>query len=297
MNLASRIKRKMKAFSGGGDQRAVAVETTSEGVVYLSPEIADFSEIPTEYREVIDLSTGKVPSGIELKGKFGTNCILVRDRRYINEPLKVVINVVPQAKLQPNVVIEYGKARGKLTFHVIRGNCRAHFGYLDVVNIRTEMDFQGVVRIGSGTSAVYMLILSARGELSIGKDCLVSRNVTLCAGVHHAIVDLSDGEAVVRPQLMDMVIGDHVWLGYGSSVIGHANIGSGCIVGACAAVATTTPENALIVGNPGTVKKTNVTWARPPDMIDPKTQRYLDEMPVEASPPTIAQFGSAHSKM
>lgn len=297
MNLIGRIKRKLKAVSKMTSHRAVESSVPHDRVVYLGPEAADFSEIPTEHREVIDLSSGNVPSGIELRGKFGPNCILVRDRRYINERLSVVINVIPRAKPQPNVVIEYGKARGKLHFQVIRGNCRAHFGYLEGANIRTEMDYQGVVRIGSETSAVNMTIISARGELVIGKDCMISRHVTLCAGMHHAIVDLSGHEPEVVPQEMDMVIGDHVWIGYGSSIIGHAKIGSGCIIGAYAAVASKTPENALIVGNPGVVKKTNVTWARPPDMIDPRTQRYLDEMPAEESPPTIAQVGPAHSIM
>lgn len=50
-----------------------------------------------------------------------------------------------------------------------------------------------------------------------------------------------------------MVIGDNVWIGWGSIILKGTVIGNNCVVGAGSLVAGKFPDNVVIASNPGKI--------------------------------------------
>jgi acetyltransferase-like isoleucine patch superfamily enzyme len=96
-------------------------------------------------------------------------------------------------------------------------------------------------------------LLMVEESVQIGTDCVFGPDVFISDSDWHNIVGVERREPVV--------IGDHVWLSHGVSVMKGASIPSGCIVGAkSAVVAGSFPADSLLAGNPATVRRTNVEW-------------------------------------
>jgi acetyltransferase-like isoleucine patch superfamily enzyme len=91
--------------------------------------------------------------------------------------------------------------------------------------------------------------------ISIGCDCIIAWDVFISDSDWHNIF----GIARCSPTL----IGDHVWISHGVSVLKGSVIPSGCIVGAKSLVRNAfDTENALIAGIPARVIKDDVEWSR-----------------------------------
>ncbi|MFD5262842.1 serine O-acetyltransferase [Bacillus wiedmannii] len=77
----------------------------------------------------------------------------------------------------------------------------------------------------------------------IGKNVLIGPQVTI-------------GGKSNNPKLP--IIGNNVYLGTGSKILGDVTIGSNVIVGANSVVIKSVPNNTIVAGNPATVIKSNV---------------------------------------
>jgi len=85
------------------------------------------------------------------------------------------------------------------------------------------------------------------GPIKIGKNCTVSHNVTIGRA-------LKDGK-IVRP-----TIGDNVWIGQGSVIVGKINIGNNVFIAPNSVVNTDVPDNSMVSGFPARhIKKENPT--------------------------------------
>ncbi len=91
----------------------------------------------------------------------------------------------------------------------------------------------------------------------------------------------------------NLVLGDHVWCGYGAFIMNGTNIGTGSIIGAECVVKGVYGNNVCIAGNPAKVTRTGCAWARnmdAPDIhsIDP---RYVAETidPADTKSPVSGQ--------
>lgn len=105
------------------------------------------------------------------------------------------------------------------------------------------------------------IVLQGHGRsIILGTDCMLSFDVTIRAADSHAIVDLTTDAVVNAPE--SILIGAHVWLGEGASVLKGARVGSGTIVASCALVTGVIPEQALALGVPARVARENVSWTR-----------------------------------
>lgn len=107
-------------------------------------------------------------------------------------------------------------------------------------------------------------------NIYIGKDCMFSSKVVCQIGDGHGIFDVNSGSRVnwlpsaKNKGKLDIVLEDHVWVGYQVMILAGTHIGSSSIIGARSLVNKSFPNNCIIAGNPASVVKKDVTWARNP---------------------------------
>ena len=110
---------------------------------------------------------------------------------------------------------------------------------------------EGPVRIGERTDiGVGCFIGGYKPGIEIGNDCLISPNVSII-GVNYRYDRL---DATFREQGLESKgptrIGNNVWIGAGSIVLDHAEIGNGVIIAPNSVVSGPIPDNAIVQGNP-----------------------------------------------
>jgi len=107
-------------------------------------------------------------------------------------------------------------------------------------------------------------------RLVVGKDCMFAAGVFMTVSDMHSIYDV-DSKERVNPG-GNILIGDHVWLGFRSIVLKGVHIGQGSVIGAGAIVTKDIPEQCLAVENPAKVIRERINWTR---HMDGKTPREL----------------------
>ena len=98
-------------------------------------------------------------------------------------------------------------------------------------------------RIGGG------LLIPHYGGVVINKKCSIGENCTLLHNVTLAARGVSDDRGVP-------VIGDNVYLGAGSILLGSINVGDNSVVAAGAVVTRDVPQYSTVAGNPARPIKT-----------------------------------------
>lgn len=99
--------------------------------------------------------------------------------------------------------------------------------------------------------------IRSMNQISIGKECLIARDVMIMDFDAHRI-EFADG--ITNKLTSPIFIGDHVWIGTGAKVLKGVSIGNGSIIAAGAVVTKDIPENCLAAGVPAKVIKTGVKW-------------------------------------
>lgn len=119
------------------------------------------------------------------------------------------------------------------------------------------------VLIGDGVTATGTVGISAVENtiVSIGTDCMFAMNVQLRADDGHAIYDVHTKRRINLSRGIE--IGPHVWLGWGSTVLGGVAIGSGSVVAHSALVTKSFPNNCVIAGLPARQVRSDIAWERP----------------------------------
>lgn len=123
-------------------------------------------------------------------------------------------------------------------------------------------NFEGYINIGEGISVTDGLYICAveNTKLTIGRDCLVAKDVKILSGGAHSLFDLDLKENINIKDNVHVNIGEHVWLGMGCKIIYNTDIGNNCIVGADSLVKGVYPDNCLMAGSIAKVMRTNVDW-------------------------------------
>lgn len=127
--------------------------------------------------------------------------------------------------------------------------------------------------IGRGTYAgAELLALGRYGELRIGRYCSLGSRITIvCGDGYHLPSRASTYPFPYRAPFDDMspadfypesgyeksgvVIGNDVWIGHNAVISKGVTVGDGAVIAIGAVVAQDVPAYAIVVGNPGAVKK------------------------------------------
>ncbi len=117
------------------------------------------------------------------------------------------------------------------------------------------------IRIGRGTTIRGATILARGADVSIGSDCLISREIEIRSTDVHKVRARATNELFNPPQ--PVIIGDHVWIGARALISKGVVLGDGCVVGAMTFVNKPFPEqNLMIAGIPARIVRRDIVWEK-----------------------------------
>lgn len=125
----------------------------------------------------------------------------------------------------------------------------------------TAMGRSGFCRIGNQTTVLDAYIaFNSFGQVAIGDDCMLSHSIDISQSDQHPVFDMHSKQRINRGK--NITIGNHVWIGRGVSLLGGANIGDNCVIGARTVTSSTFPNNVIIAGSPAKILRKEILWAR-----------------------------------
>ena len=145
---------------------------------------------------------------------------------------------------------------------------RGH-NHLLVIGENTKFTEKGRIRIldennhiiiGKNSILVGVFLSSADNNsmIEVGDDCLMSNEVIIRSSDSHSVLN-SKGDRINKGK--DVIIGNHVWIGYGVTILKGSDIGDDCIIGTESVVTgIKIPIRSLAVGIPAKILKSEVTW-------------------------------------
>jgi acetyltransferase-like isoleucine patch superfamily enzyme len=114
----------------------------------------------------------------------------------------------------------------------------------------------GRLSLGSRTYINDCSTVTCFEEVSIGAGCSISWNTNILdTNIHQLTVG-----GITRPLTAPVIIGDHVWIGTGATILPGVTIGSGAVVGAGSVVTKDVPSNVVVGGNPAKILRDDVEW-------------------------------------
>ena len=113
-----------------------------------------------------------------------------------------------------------------------------------------HIEENAVIRLGTK-------ILNANTEhVFIGKYTVVGVNCVIVTNSHKSTVGIPHvllGASHINDKSEDIHIKEDVWIGANVTILSGAELGRGCIVGACSMVNKPVPPYALVVGTPASI--------------------------------------------
>lgn len=180
----------------------------------------------------------------------------------------LVIHLKKQGKgAVSNFRCEVNAVSGRITIYVAGSGSSVYFGHDVKGQYHVRIWRKSTLSIGGGTTSNGAKLILDNSEVSLGRDCMLSSDITIQAGDQHALVDLGNG-CIVNAGLSEINIEDHVWLGRGCVILKGSYIGAGGVVGAGSIVTNEVPSYCISAGVPAKVVREGVTWSRYADKLD-----------------------------
>lgn len=149
-------------------------------------------------------------------------------------------------------------------FHIGNDNVNIEIGKSAClcINVRCCFGDGQTFKIGDGTQiGQATFFLDERSGCLIGNDCMFSNGVTVWGADGHGIIDCAGG-GYVNAVNAPVVIGNHVWIGFQSTILKESKISDNSVLGACSVLAKKFEEqNVAIAGNPAKIVRTNINWS------------------------------------
>lgn len=166
-----------------------------------------------------------------------------------------IIRILKLAHIGHGTIIDLRKLGPLLSTNALLSSGSLIFGSL--VGERGKLSTISVGRdtfIGSGT------VISAAKKVRVGNNCLISNNCYICDHNSHSL-RMHDRRTDVKNyiggkknwkniEIKPTVIGNDVWVGYGSIILKGVSIGDGAIVGAGSIVTKNILKHTIVAGNP-----------------------------------------------
>lgn len=157
--------------------------------------------------------------------------LLFKDRIFMNQGLKMII--------------AYRKARYYSQKHSI---LRFYYKYKSI-NINRKY----LSQLGDSTEIGEGLYIGHVGNIYINPRAVFGKNINIAQGV--TIGQTNRGEKIGCPS-----IGDNVWIGANSSIVGNIKIGNDVLIAPNAYVNVDIPDHSIVIGNPAQIHyKKNAT--------------------------------------
>lgn len=212
------------------------------------------------------MPNGKIIKNPKIKGLevkfFGVNSKVVIK----GDPKEKFNNVLIECKNNSQIVIN---GEPICTFcnvkFYVENNCLIEFNssVYSALNVSFELGGYGNKIIIGKNCAFGSGRYFSTGEnttITIGNNCMLADKVYLRSDDGHSIIDLSTGKPTNFSS--DIVLGNHVWLGYRTTVLKGAKVNDGSVVGFGSIVNKKFEEkNILIAGAPAKKIKENIDWA------------------------------------
>lgn len=126
--------------------------------------------------------------------------------------------------------------------------------------LNISMGNNGACSIGDNTDIGGAVFDVSNAKLEIGKSCLLSAEVIIRTHDSHHIFDLKTHKRVNYEE--DVIIGEHVWVGYRAQMLSGFSIGNGSVVGAGAVTSGKFGDHVVIVGSPARVVRSGICWRK-----------------------------------
>lgn len=173
----------------------------------------------------------KIKNKIKISGQ--NNQILVDDNLKISKT-KIVI------KGQNNILhIKSGVKVNGSFIEIVGDNCQIIIGKNSI--------------IGDGC---YLSAKEENIKLTIGDDCMLSRNAKLMTSDGHPIYQ----NAKVINSAKDITLGDKVWIADDVTILKGVSIGANSVIGIGSILTKSIPNGSIAVGNPAKVVKESISW-------------------------------------
>jgi len=144
-------------------------------------------------------------------------------------------------------------------------------GLFEIGSSRGVPAFSATVRVGQdstvsigdnvSTTATAGISATEGTTVRLGEDCMLAIGIELRADDGHPIFDVRTGKRVNVSR--DIIVGDHVWIGLKSAILGGVRVGDGAVIGLGSVVTKDVPNNAVAAGNPARVVRRDIAWERP----------------------------------
>ncbi len=118
-----------------------------------------------------------------------------------------------------------------------------------------------LVDIGENTyniGSIFILVQEDNNKIITGEHCMFAQDTFIRNSDSHSI--LSHEGKRINPS-KDVILGKHVWVGYGVTILKGTILGDNCIVGTQAVISGNHPQPGCIyAGNPARLVKENINW-------------------------------------
>lgn len=153
------------------------------------------------------------------------------------------------------------------TIRIIGNNNTIEFntgGLISYSDILVRAD-NAYIQVGKNSDLLSVnIVCQGRGNsVSIGDDCLFSRNIEIWNSDTHTILN-SAGDIINHSE--PVKIGEHVWIGKHVKILKGVTIGNNAVIGMGSIVSKDIPANSINVGCPAKTIKEGINWSR--ELVD-----------------------------
>lgn len=139
----------------------------------------------------------------------------------------------------------------KLYLLLFRPNFR--FGSLDYIGRGFHIAKERPFTVGNNFFMGLHCHLSC--PATIGDDVMLASCVALVGSDHQFDNITTTMNRSGRNPVSPITIGNNVWIGHGATILKGVTIGAGAVVAAGSIVTKDVPQNAIVAGNPATLKR------------------------------------------